>query len=239
MRKPIILSSLFLVGGLFLSLAQATQLDNLEVCPNPNVPKNATINPLAPREVPAYEVLEVGYTCKVTTVETRPGKNEGYKSTGDVQWTLVKKDGGKQIWAAHTVRWGPVYVGYVEPGYHNFSEAKWVCNKKEDIELDGLSRRIQMTLPEIGFGKTDINNPLNFELLKYLNYTSVIPNEDRIWLFWSRTPDIYNKAWAFNPVSGFDDDDSQLDNNSVRCVGRDNTLEDQAPLFEWVEPRFN
>ena len=107
MRKLIVHSSLFLLGCLFLSLAQATNsthFDDIEVCPNPNghIPEqnnnnnNTIINPIAPEKEPANEVLKVGDTCKVATVETRTGKNEGYKLMGHAQWTLVKKDGGQR-----------------------------------------------------------------------------------------------------------------------------------------------
>ena len=115
-------------------------------------------------------------------------------------------------------------------------EGKGGCNKQEDIVLDGKKYQIEMTLPEIGFGYTDANNPLNFELLRYLNYTSVAPifykhtqkpllygdyDRDRNW-FWSHSPDYYyNSAWAFNSVTG-EIDLGYRNNyeNSVRCVGR-------------------
>ena len=141
----------------------------------------------------------------------------------------LKKDGGKEIWAAHTLwipsedgayvgyggkegwvahalRGGPIYVGYVEPNSYSFSEAKEVCDNYNleggiEIELDGNSHRIQMTLPEIGFGHTDIDNPLNFEVLKYLNYSSVTSDEDRSW-FWSRSPNWHSNAWAFGSAGG-------------------------------------
>ena len=258
MRKLIVHSSLFLLGFLFLSLAQATNFDDIEVCPNvpnQNNNNNTIINPIAPGKKPANEVLKVGDTCKVPTVETRTGKNEGYKLMGHAQWTLVKKDGGKEIWAAHTLwilsedggkedwvahalRGGPIYVGYVEPSYYHFSKAKWVCGKYIEIELDGNSHRIQMTLPEIGFGHTDIDNPLNFEFLRYLNYTSVTPDpdldeilstrfsaitdEDRSW-FWSRSTYGRLDAWTFNSISGEYDHFSRGYRNAydlVRCVGR-------------------
>ena len=249
MRKLIVHSSLFLLGCLFLSLAQATNstnFDDIEVCPNPNVPEqnnndnNIIINPIAPEKEPVNEVLKVGDTCKVATVETRTGKNEGYKLMGHAQWTLVKKDGGKEIWAAHTLwipsedgdkedwvayalRGGPIYVGYVEPNYYSFSKAKEVCDNYNleggiEIELDGNSHRIQMTLPEIGFGHTDIDNPLNFELLKYLNYSSVTSDEDRSW-FWSRSPNYYVSAWAFGSAGGVISHDGRNSVFAARCVG--------------------
>ena len=84
----------------------------------------------------------------------------------------------KKIGFAHALRGGPIYVGYVEPNLYSFFKAQKVCDKYNleggiEIELDGNSHRIQMTLPEIGFGYTDIDNPFNFELLRYLNYSSV------------------------------------------------------------------
>ena len=210
MRKQIVLSSLFLVSGLLLSSAQAADLDDLKVCS----PQNK-INPLLPKEE-----LKIGYKCKTQGVET-----DNYSPDGYVQWTLVKKDGGKQIWAAHTGRWGPIYVGYIEDGYHSLEKAKEVCNKSEDIVLDKKPHKIKMTLPETGFGETNPDNPLNFELLKSLGDTSVIYNED-------------NKTWfSSSPRSPGDDDapgslvyyvadglhyydpDSD-DKASVRCVGR-------------------
>ena len=176
MRKQSVLSSLFLVSGLLLSSVQAADLDDLEVCPLFNGQKNedAKVNPLRPdKDLNNEEELKVGYKCKTLGVET-----ESYRPDGHVQWTLVKKDGGKQIWAAHT-KWGPIYVGYVETGVYSFSEAKRVCNKYENIVLEGKTYQIKMTLPEIGFRKA-IRNSLNFELLESLNYTSVISNEEQI-----------------------------------------------------------
>ena len=88
---------------------QATDVDDLEVCPNEDV----TISPFTPQVTP--QELKVSYTCKVIAVETK-----NYKTTGNVQWTLVKQDGDKQIWAAHTLRWGMIYVGYIEAGLYSF-----------------------------------------------------------------------------------------------------------------------
>ena len=226
---------------------QSVDFDELETCPNPNTNPPATspvqssntpptvINPMAPKEAnksqevvnvsaEANKVLEVGYSCKVSTVETR-SDDEGYKGAGYVQWTLVKKEGKKEIWSAHTQRWGPVYVGSVEDGYYNFNEAKQVCDRTEEFVFDGETHRIKMTVPEIGFGRggSALDNPLNFELLKYLNYASVVSNEDRVW-FWSgslddRSDDV--NAWVFRPVGGLLGSVGHRNyHGSVRCVGR-------------------
>ena len=199
----------------------------------------------------ANKVLEVGYTCKVSTVETRPDSEEGYKGDGYAQWTLVKKEGKKEIWVAHTQRWGPVYVGpieegrvpvvtsvtgpvyvgSVEDGYYDFNEAKKICDRTEEFIFDGETYRIKMTLPEIGFGRgdSDFDSPLNFELLKYLNYTSVVSNESRRNWFWSSSfsHKNYNLAasWVFHP-SGHSlikyglKYSGRQNNYLVRCVGR-------------------
>ncbi len=233
MKKQMILLSLFLVTGLFLSPVQAA---NPEICPNPNSSEtppvvesskpSTVIYPMARKEASQEvkaEAGEVGYTCKVLTVETEGYKNE---EEGDVyvQWTLVKKEGMKEIWAAHTERWGPlyVYVGDVEDGFYTFKEAENVCKDKE-IVLNGETHRIKMTLPEIGFGigGSDIDNLLNFEFLKYLNYTSVVSNRDQTW-FWSGSSSFshYAYAWGFHPASGHFDDDLRYYLYSVRCVGR-------------------
>ena len=204
MRKQIVLSSLFLVSGLLLSSVQAADFDVLKkVCSHHN-----KINPLLPKEE-----LKIGYKCKTQGVET-----DNYSPDGYVQWTLVKKDGGKQIWAAHTGRWGPIYVGYIEDGYHSLEKAKKACNKYEDIVLDGKPYQIEMTLPETGFGETNPDNPLNFELLRSLGDTSVIYNEDnKIW-FWSRSP---GDALGVNIADGaYYSLPGDRKVSSVRCVGR-------------------
>ena len=175
--------------------------------------EGAKINPLLPRN--NEEELKVGYKCKTLGVETANYSPEGY-----VQWILVKKDGGNQIWATHTT-WGPIYVGYVEDGLYNFDMANEVCNKYENIVLDEKPYQIKMTLPEIGFGITSYNNPLNFELLKSLNYTSVISNEGRGWGFWSSSPfndDLGYSSWAISVNSRTSDFLNYID-LSVRCVG--------------------
>lgn len=211
MKKQIILLSLFFMASLFLNSVQALDLDNLEICPNPNS-----------SETPP--VLEVGYTCKVPTVNTRPGSDEGYRRDGYVQWTLMKKEGDRKIWAAHTGRWGLVYVGSIEDGYYTLGEAEEVCNRIEEIAFNGEVRHIKMTLPEIGFGRgySDIENPLNFELLTYLNHKSVVPNGDGNW-YWSNSPphgfrNIF--GFVFHPASG---DLSKIFigyKHLVRCMGR-------------------
>ena len=115
------------MGSFFFGSAQATNLEDLVTCPNPNVQNNAA------------QALEVGYSCKVPTVEThQPGENEGYKVSGDVRWTLVKKEGDRHIWAADTLQWGSVYVGYIEPGYHSFFEAKEIATGKKISSLMGF-----------------------------------------------------------------------------------------------------
>ena len=165
--------------------------------------------------------LPTGYTCKVATVET---ENYDWEDINYLKWTLVKQDenGGKRIWA---VDLGEIiiYLGYVEPGSYNFSEAKDQCDKKETIvREDGSSFQVQMTLPEIGFGNegTDPNNPLNFELLKSLNYTSVVSNEnDSNGWFWSRSPYYSPYAWAFHSVDGRIYKYYRYYISSVRCVG--------------------
>ena len=216
MKKQIILSSLFFVASLFLSSVQAANLDDLDICPNPNSSDN--------------RVLEEGYTCKVSTVETRLDSDEGYKDDEDckdhqgvcyVQWTLVNKEGDKETWAAHAGRWGwgLIYVGDVEDGVYTFSDAEKVCKNKE-IVING--KRIKMTLPEIGFGLggSDIERPLNFEFLKHLNYTSVVSNRDQSW-FWSLSSSLNRDilAWVFRPDRrGFHY--NRYGHNSVRCVGR-------------------
>ncbi len=238
MKKQIILSSLFFVAGLFLSPVQAANLEDLEICPNPNSSETPPVvesskpltvtNPMAPKEVNGNEALKVGYTCKVPTVE----KRRGYKNEEDgdvyVQWTLVKKEGSRKIWAAHTLRWGPehIYVGYVEDDFYTFNEAEKVCARNKDgtdrieeIVFNGETRQIKMTLPEIGFGTggSDINNPLNFQLLEHLNYMSVV-YQDRNWL-WSGSLDINYRAWLFHPDRVVYFDDYQYGLNLVRCVG--------------------
>ncbi len=246
MKKQIILLSLFFVFGLFLNPLQAASLDDLEICPNPNLrdelstsqasdssSSSGRINPLLPkgensealpeRERNGDEVLnnsealQEGYTCKVATVETRPDSDKGCEGGGIVQWTLVKKEGNKEIWAAHT-GWGLIYVGDVEHSAYTFSEAKEVCKNKE-VVING--EKIEMTLPEIGFGKggSDIERPLNFELLKSLNYTSVVLSRDRSW-FWSSSPNDGLSAWVFHPASGYFSVFGRLSYESVRCVGR-------------------
>ena len=211
MRKQIVLSSLFLVSGLLLSSVQAANFYDLKVCLH-QLNRGGRINPLLPKEE-----LKIGYKCKTQGVKTKNYSPDGY-----VQWTLVKKDGGQQIWAAHTGRWGPIYVGYIEDGYHSLEKAEGVCNKYEDIVLDEKPHKIKMTLPEMGFGKMNPDNPLNFELLKSLGYTSVTYNEDKKhrW-FWSRSLTDGGDAWVFNSVIGeiaFDYRKNYA--NSVRCVGR-------------------
>ena len=211
MRKQIVLSSLFLVSGLLLSSVQAADLDDLKVCLHQRN-RGGRTNPLLPKEE-----LKIGYKCKTQGVQT-----ENYSPDGYVQWTLVKKDGGKEIWAAHTGRWGPIYVGYIEDGYYSFWTSKEVCNKYEDIVLDKKPHKIEMTLPEIGFGfkKMIPNNPLNFELLQSLGYTSVIYNDKK--LFWSRSHWRYGLstgAWLFNSARG--NIEAPFNRKvSVRCVGR-------------------
>ena len=219
--------------------------DNLEVCPDPE----------------NNEALKVGDSCKVLTVEThgsqgvkisggsldrtldpmklyRPEDDGGYQNEeqGDVyaQWTLVKKEGSRKIWEARTLKREPVYVGSVEDDYYSFEDAKKVCDRTEEIVLNGKTHQIKMTLPEIGFGRSDIDNPLNFEFLTYLNFKSVVSNrgssnKDRRW-FWSSSPVKGWKAvWLHLPNSccGVYIGSGSLltlkqggENYSVRCVGR-------------------
>ena len=180
-----------------------------------NVQEDGKINPLPPKEdLNNEEELKVGNKCIALGVETKNYRPDGY-----VQWTLVKKDGGKLIWAAHTV-WGHIYVGYIEDGYHNLNSANAVCNKYEDIVLNGKSYSIKMTLPEIGFRYTSRNEKLNFELLKSLNYTSVVSNKHQNWL-WARSP-IINYTLMFDPVKGkvvkVNYNKYRSYDRSVRCV---------------------
>ena len=207
MKKQMILSSLFFVTGLFLSSVQGADSDEPKICPNPNSPN---------------EALEVGYTCKVpTTVETRYS-DEDPNGKDYAEWTLVKKEGSREVWAARTPKRGPIYVGPIEEGYYNFNQAEEVCNRTEEIVFDGETRQIKMTVPEIGFGRVlDIdNNLLNFEFMKYLNYTSVIPDKVREW-FWAAPITKDKSAWSFRPVNdNFNYDYRSNLHSSVRCVGR-------------------
>ena len=222
MRKQIVLSSLFLIPSLLLNLAQATNLDDLDDLEECSLNEYGPINLLPGKENPNSKEgeLKVGYKCKALSVETK-----NYVPGGAYfQWTLVKKDGGNQIWAVDIADeiGGRIYVGSVENSYYSADQAKKVCNRDEVIDLDnGETYSITMTLPEIGFGKTDKSHPLNFELLKFLNYESVVSNEDRDW-FWSRSPLINSPpyVWTFTSadsrIYG-----SNIDNNgSARCVGR-------------------
>ena len=224
MRKQIVLSSLFLIPSLLLNLVQATNLDDLEECPIPSMHQNedGPINLLPGKENPNSKV---GYKCKALSVETK-----NYVPGGAYfQWTLVKKGGGNQIWAVDIANemGGRIYVGSVENSYYSFDKAKEACDRKEVIDLgNGETYSITMTLPAIGFGKTDKNHPLNFELLRFLNYESVVSNEDRNW-FWSRSPFISSSS-IYVYVGTFSSDDSEIfyyeeDRNNVygsaRCVG--------------------
>ena len=134
-----LVSIFFVVLGLmYLQPALATNLEDLEICPNPN----AANNPNLLHDLPMIEGVEVGYTCKVPTIDTRPYSSEGYKASGDVKWTLVQQDNRKriQIWAAHTEKLGTIFVGYPEGKseyQYNFIEAHEVCRKIEIIALDG------------------------------------------------------------------------------------------------------
>ena len=236
MGKQTVFLSVFFVFGLFLNPLQAANLDDFEICPNPNfLPEDlAVINPMAPKETnqgveveanneasdDGIKVLEVGYTCKVPTVETKSYRN-GEEGDVYVQWTLVKKERDGEIWAAHTGRWGSIYMGGVEhisSFWHTFDKAKEVCNKTEEFVFNGEVHRVKMTLPKIGFGKgdSDVDNPLNFELLKYLNYVSVVSIEDRD-LFWSSSLN-GDFAWV-HPVHGTFLSEFKDFAHLVRCVG--------------------
>lgn len=170
-------------------------LDDLEICPNRKLRSRVSasssrrINPFLPKgenvveALPENEALKEGDSCKVATVETRPGLNGGYEGGGYVQWTLVKKEGNKEVWAVHT-EWELIYVGGVEDGTYTFFDAKWLCRDKE-IVIDG--EKIQMTLPEVFYGGRVGSNierlTLDFELLKHINYESVVPHiyATRLW----------------------------------------------------------
>ena len=183
-----------------------------------NVSQSATgtgkIDPFASRDTTDHKILEVGYKCKVHTVETRPDEEiGGYSPSADyVIWTYLENEKGQPIWAVYTELWGTIYVGYVETkganpvGRYLFSqvfsfdtwEEKGPCNKKETIVLpSGGHLEVQMTLPAIGFGRgdTDSDNPLNFELLESLGFRSVVSNERKDW-FWARSP--YNSFLGQN-----------------------------------------
>ena len=203
-KQIIILSSLFFGASLFLTPVQAelvfkfpVQTADLEMCPNPN-------SSTAP-----HEVLEVGDSCKVSSVETVNDKGKGYVNWGegnfDVRWTLVKKDGNKKIWVANAAIAKNVFVGSVEKDGYTFDEAKEVCNRTEKVVLNGKTHLIYMVLPEIGFGRgTEVSShAVDFELLRYLNYTSVISNagQDAFQRFWSDTYEI-PYAFVYHPANG-------------------------------------
>ncbi len=207
----------------YLIFANPAWSESIEFCRNPNAAKDKSINPMLPPSASSGTKLAVGYSCIVPTVETRAGKNEGYKPTGMVKWTLVRNNENKQVWAAHTRRWGPIFVGSIEPEEYGLIKAREVCNKYEDVVLEGVNLRISMTLPEIGFGASEVDNPLNFELLKSLNYMAVVPNENKRY-FWSTTPNtgqFHRSAWAYDSIVGKMGYDPALTlSYSVRCLGR-------------------
>ena len=214
MGKLIILSSFFVVGSLFIGqVGEALDLESLEICYGLHSSKE-TADTLESRQELLPGSLKVGYTCKVARVETDHYSKEGY-----VPWTLVKRDGDKQIWSARTQEWGPIYVGYVEPDHYTFVEAKEICNREEEIKLDGKSLTIAMTLPEFGFGKTRIDEPLNFELMTHFNYTSIMPDEDGKW-FWASAPGYRYGAWLFSAAYPSLYSDLYYTRRPVRCVGR-------------------
>lgn len=193
--------------------------DNLKVCS-----ETSKIDSFASRE---FLALEVGYSCKVPTIETRPDEEgKGYAPSEDYAiWTFFRNAEGRPIWAVHTESWGTIYVGYVEDDSYSFDEAQAqaVCDKKEKIILpNGEHLEIQMTLPEIGFGLrgTDPNNLLNAEFLLSRNYTSVISWEGRRW-FWSSSSLNAAYAWAFDSVVGGNGhtSDHRRDSYAIRCVG--------------------
>ena len=173
--------------------------------------------------LPENEALKEGDSCKVATLETRPGVFGGYEGGGYIQWTLVKKEDNKEVWAAHT-EWGLIYVGDVEDGTYTFFEAEWLCRDKE-IVING--EKIKMTLHELNFGGrvgANIERPtLDFELLKHLNYESVVPNRKQTlrnnWL-WTSAPYYIYHAWRTPATTGSSSFiNSPYHDLSVRCVG--------------------
>ena len=230
MKKQVILLSLFLVYSLFSNPIQAANLDDLEICPNSylrsdhafyssskRVSPFRRIKPLPKEALPENEALKEGDSCKVATVETRtrPGSDRGYEGGGYVQWTLVKKEDNKEVWAAHT-EWGLIYVGDIEDGTYTFFEAKWLCRDKE-IVING--EKIKMTLLERP--GVDIERPaINVELLTHLNTKSVVLDryEAQPW-FWSNFGHIY-RPWDYPGGSPYNFVNSTYYKFSVRCVGR-------------------
>ena len=174
------------------------------------------INPLPKEALPENEALKEGDSCKVATVETRPGRDRGYEGGGYVQWTLVKKEDNKEVWAAHTV-WGLIYVGDIEDGTYTFFEAKWLCRDKE-IVING--EKIKMTLLE-GPGM-DIERPaLDVELLTHLNTKSVVLDRyEARPRFWSSLPYSTYRPWDYSGGSPYRYINSLYHKLSVRCVGR-------------------
>lgn len=229
MQQLVVLLLLFFVNGAFLGSVQADELntvkpDGLPTCslriPSP---PSKRINPLVPREV--VKTIEVGYTCQISTSETRPNSSEGYKPVGPAVWTLVQKmnvgDKVKEIWAVDTQRWGPIFVGYLEADKYTWKEAKDICNRQEEVVFFGKTLQIEMTLPEYGFGVTDIDNPLNFELLSALNHYAVFLNEGRTPL-WSKTFEKdTDSVMVFNPYTYPPSTEKSApdEKHSVRCVG--------------------
>ena len=213
----------FLCLALFLpspSLAGDQTPSPLDICPDPNqvggAPlSGAQVNPLAPQNTESspqpLPVQEVGYQCQVPTRETLQ-----YVGKALVTWTLVAKEEGRPLWAAQT-GWGPIYVGAREPGYHNFFEAQEVCDKT--IKIPGVTKPIQMTIPDFGLNITSLKNPLNFELLTYLNYTAVMPHDSRLW-FWSSSANHPYNSGTFGILDARIDEDPRYTKLALRCVGR-------------------
>lgn len=200
--KEFIMNMKSLIFGitLFVSAASIADLNSLPNCTNLN----------------EQSKLEVGYSCKAVTKATK-----NFESAGEVKWTLVSKTTKGPIWAAETPRWGNVFLGYREDEKYQFLQAIEVCDKTEEVVVDGRMRSVQMTLPKIGFGKKwfdSRNDPLSFEALLHLNY-SVVSFDNKGW-FWSISPAYFNHfSWAFSGNTGKAADMEPDYRVSVRCIG--------------------
>ncbi len=177
--------NLVIITTLICANVSAANFNNLDVCPNPNTTVGK-LDPSSTKINKSYADLKEGDSCKIQSIDTQPNGEGGYKSTGFVKWTLAKRSVLGDIWSVSTQRWGNIYVSYIESTLLKVSDAKEFCNRDEIIVLNNQSKKVQMSLPEAGFGRSHPENPLNYELLTSLNFSKVVPYNYERW-YWTST----------------------------------------------------
>ncbi len=207
--------TMFVSAHAYTAEEKVHTLDSLPECLSlNNTQKSTFIDPLESR---TGIKLEVGYSCKVATKLTR-----NYRNRGEVKWTLLSNRGGdKKIWAVDTPYWGKIVVNYVEDGLHTHADALKICHRVENLSINGKEEEVLMMLPKTGFRYKVKNNPINFELLYYLNYTSIFPPSSPWPLkFWSNTHGYMHHMRLLTSLDGSTSSTVTKHKASVRCMGR-------------------